>query len=551
MISHKRSKQVLWITIICGFFGFAFSASAAEMYVDAAAADGGNGTDVAPYNTLNRALLDIVPGEANTIHATGVFHEYVKVGPEYGGTSEETRTTLQAWQGRGRPVNDARGSDIPGDIIDLTGAYITLRGFEVIGAKQAANIWSGEGAHHVIVEDNISHGAYGDNSKGICFRNSRDAIIRNNTTYNNEYVGIYIPGQGSVNVEVYNNTSYENGRFGIHGKEWADNLHIHHNTVYSNGYMGDLQSISGIGYASSSPRMASGIVIEDNTIRDEQIGVYIERGNDLRISNNVIDTGTSSGVEMRYSEYVTVEENDIQGFAFAGVSSEWGENIRIEHNILRGNGMSVRSLSSSYVYLTRNELLESSQAGVSVNDGTNVALENNIIAGGPAAAVMMTNVELSQILHNTIVNNKTGLFFTSPLKPQSTATVFNNIFHDLTNIYVFGESNTDGVRLGHNAYSSYTKYAVVQGVPRTRNGFCLKDGKDCTSLDIRNPRFVNESTGDFHLRWDSPLIGQGDTTKATLVDIDGEDRLGDGRVDIGADEVRRFLPTPGISDFQR
>ncbi len=540
MKTNRKGQRILWIAAIVGFFAFALPASAAEIYVDASAADGGDGTEASPYNTLNRALLDIIPGEANTIHATGVFHEYVKVGPEYGGTSEETRTTLQRWDGRDQPVNDARGTAIPGDIFDLTGAYITLRGFEVIGANQAANIWSGDGAHHVIVEDNFSHGAYGNNSKGVCYRNSRDGIIRNNITTNNDYVGIYVPGQGSVNVEVYNNISYENGRYGIRGVEGSDNLYIHHNTVYNNGYIDDSPDISGISYTSSQPALASGVVIEENIVENEKIGIHVERGNDLRISNNRIVTGERSGVNIRNSEFVTVENNTIEGFAFSGINIESSHDLQIEKNVLRENSVNVRSFSNVGVLLTRNELLDNAQTNVSMNGGTRVALENNILAGNGGTAIWMMNVEQSRILHNTIVNHTYGISFSSPGQPSFHARVFNNLFHNLKTVYIYKESNTDGIRLGNNAYSSVVNYASVQSMPRTRMNFCWAEGKDCTSLEIQDPRFVDEAAGDFHLQWNSSLIGKGDPTHATLVDIDGDDRLSDGTVDIGADEAQRL-----------
>jgi len=55
-----------------------------------------------------------------------------------------------------------------------------------------------------------------------------------------------------------------------------------------------------------------------------------------------------------------------------------------------------------------------------------------------------------------------------------------------------------------------------------------------------DPLFVNEGARDYHLSGSSPCIDTGDPggTYTGQTDIDGEDRVMDDRVDVGADEVR-------------
>jgi choice-of-anchor C domain-containing protein len=79
----------------------------------------------------------------------------------------------------------------------------------------------------------------------------------------------------------------------------------------------------------------------------------------------------------------------------------------------------------------------------------------------------------------------------------------------------------------NSGYSIAVAYSVVRG------GW---PGEGVLKLD---PLFVNANSGDFHLSPDSPSINAGDPKYDghDEIDIDGEPRVMQGRIDIGADEV--------------
>ncbi|HLH56203.1 MAG TPA: immunoglobulin domain-containing protein [Verrucomicrobiae bacterium] len=59
------------------------------------------------------------------------------------------------------------------------------------------------------------------------------------------------------------------------------------------------------------------------------------------------------------------------------------------------------------------------------------------------------------------------------------------------------------------------------------------------------PLFVDEANGDFHLQPNSPCINSGDNNSvATSIDLDGNPRVVNGIVDMGADEYQGALPMP-------
>jgi len=78
-----------------------------------------------------------------------------------------------------------------------------------------------------------------------------------------------------------------------------------------------------------------------------------------------------------------------------------------------------------------------------------------------------------------------------------------------------------------------------------------------------DPRFLNPSTGDFHLQTNSPCINAGNNSAvASATDLDGNPRIVGGTVDLGAYEFQTpaslisyawlewyGLPTDGSADF--
>jgi hypothetical protein len=61
------------------------------------------------------------------------------------------------------------------------------------------------------------------------------------------------------------------------------------------------------------------------------------------------------------------------------------------------------------------------------------------------------------------------------------------------------------------------------------------------------PLFVNQQSLDYHLTWNSPCKDAGDSSTPNLPeeDIEGDPRVADGKVDMGADEFFRHLYQTG------
>jgi len=179
-------------------------------------------------------------------------------------------------------------------------------------------------------------------------------------------------------------------------------------------------------------------------------------------------------------------------------------SVRIEANVIRENHATGRG---GGVFASRSRV-------VSVN---NVVADNRARTGG---GLYVEGGSL-EALHNTIIGNTatTGGGFVSR---EATVEVVNAILWNNTAVTA-PEIQARGrePRIAHS---------IVQGNWR---GEAVLD---------RDPGLVADG-GDFHLTFGSPARGRGLVVRerACRLDIDGNDRFGDGRVDLGADEFAPHL----------
>lgn len=95
------------------------------------------------------------------------------------------------------------------------------------------------------------------------------------------------------------------------------------------------------------------------------------------------------------------------------------------------------------------------------------------------------------------------------------------------NLYYAAGGGSNGTWIWKNV--TYTTFAAYQS----------GSGNDATGLIGLDPLLVNPTAGDLHLNTGSPAINAGENLPSTqmgTLDIDGNARIINGTVDIGADE---------------
>ena len=164
----------------------------------------------------------------------------------------------------------------------------------------------------------------------------------------------------------------------------------------------------------------------------------------------------------------------------------------IENNIIAGNRCIYLYGSGGFQGVIRNNILTSSGGD---NTGSGI--------------IYAAHASVPSVYNNIIINLNCGLslWFDTKLEQRIARVYYNNVYN-----------NTENYRIGS---------------PSTPLDLTGVNGN--MSID---PLFVDAANGDFHLRPMSPCINAGDPegNYDGIIDIDGEPRVIEGRVDIGADE---------------
>lgn len=445
--------------------------------------------------------------------------------------------------------------------VSLSGSWADVRNNVVPSNDTGIQLSSSCG----IVEGNTVNGSGSD---GINTRNgssiSQPILIQSNTVSSSSSHGISTTGNplitenlvsgnaaGGISCslgspEVTANTASGNGGYGIMGSDGEPT--ISGNTVMVNSGYG-IKSAPG---ASASPTIDANIVWENSNS-----GIQVTNGNP-RISNNDIqgNLGTmGSGISVSGGAPV-IEKNLIATNGTAqgggGIYAN-GASATIINNVIRDNdGYGIHAITA----------LASGNANlISGNNGPGIWLEsfaptarptigNNTITSNLSSGLRIGGgapmIANNMIVRNASPDNGGGIWLSG-----ASADIINDTLVDNAaalqggGLYIQGGSS----RLGNTivAFNS-SGVALVSG----SLSVSFKDTFGNASSDYLgmpdpthasgnigvDPLLVNRATGNYHLRTGSPLINSGSNALVLpgWSDIDGDLRILDGIVDIGADE---------------
>ena len=256
-------------------------------------------------------------------------------------------------------------------------------------------------------------------------------------------------------------------------------------------------TVSGSGFHGVSVSEAD-LTVESSVVTgSENSGVYVSEGNLLMEGSTVSESGTH-GVESAEVDAVirnsTASDNGGKGILF------YDGSLTLERSTVKVN------LSG----------------GVDASTAT-VVMWNNIIAvngSGSASGggVALGGIQSLDFWHNTVANNYNNNG-PSEVLCWETLTLHNSIFAGPQDL------------LSAECQPEYS-YIENGGGGGAKPG-CIVSGEEVY--------FVDEAGHDFHLTGQSPCIDQGTSTgmpAGLTVDIDGENRVQGGGVDMGADEAQ-------------
>ncbi|MFO0899051.1 MAG: right-handed parallel beta-helix repeat-containing protein [Pirellulales bacterium] len=231
-------------------------------YVAPGGSDAASGATDAPWQTLQHAADLVVPGDV-VIARTG---HYAGFDLDRDGTAAARIT----FRGEGQPVIDRPNARTP-DGINLEGAdYITIEGFKVVGQPRA-------GIRSVVNENvEILNNVTDQNGRWGIFTGFSDDLLIEGNVCTNSFLehGIYVSNSGDRPV-IRGNTVYGNHANGIH--------------------MNGDESQGGDG-------VISGALVENNLIYDNGSGggsaINADGVQNSRIQNNLIYDNHASGISL-------------------------------------------------------------------------------------------------------------------------------------------------------------------------------------------------------------------------------------------------------------
>ncbi len=490
---------------MCQAFGQANSA----FYVSTTGNDSNPGTQTAPWRTVQHAADTARAGSTVSVHG-GIYEELVSI--NVSGNANDGFITFKSYPGETAVLDAAHFTPAArqGILTIHNQSYVRIEGLEIRNFHTAEHRLaplgidvSGSGSHIELLKNNVHHieqtfpGRDAPGSGGNGF-----GIAVYGTDAKTPITDLVIDGN-----EVHHLKTGSSESLVVNGN--VTNFRITHNVVHDNNNIG----IDVIGFERTAPDPA------------------VDQARDGVVSGNLVYNITSKG----NPAYGNDESSD-------GIYVDGGTRILIEQNIIHNVDFGIelasehRDRATSYITARNNLIYHCHTAGVSI--------------GGYAPE--RGHTEHSIVINNTLYQDDTSATGSGEFQMQwnMTDNIFaNNIVYAGSNC-LFSLTRTQvekdhvPVTIDHNLYycasgPQASKWAEASTAVTGFDKYVESTGNDRHSHFLE-PRFVDPTKGDFHLRSDSPALAAG-TTEGMPVgefDLDGTPRVKSGKIDIGCYQLQ-------------
>ncbi len=444
---------------------FAQIAPTFVFHVAITGSDANPGTASQPFRTINRAVQSLGAGQAAFVHA-GTYDEHVAITGRDG--TATAPIALVGAPGEARPV--VRGSQNTA-VIRLTRAYWRVEGLEVDGNGVQGNGIRVEGAHHVMVRNNVVRDGSGPSAIPV-YNGAHDVGIVGNKISNYKW---YVSGA-------------RRDSHGIHILPDATRVLVQGNE--STGNSGDGLQCTGVaeaGYGTANP---TDVVIEDNRFHHN-----LENAVDIKSCSRItVRGGAADG-----SKFYGHRPADDTGSSCAGAAVVVHYNasqILIERNRLWDNGMGITVgrddtlvtdvVIRHNVFFANTTALNGCGDGVRIAHARNVEISNNTFDGMPRSGI-----RVGADAYNT---------------NSESVTVFNNIVRNTANALDVWLPQAPGFRSDRNVFFNTASTATVRktGSSSTLAAWRSASGQDLTS-QVADPLFAADPrAADYYTAPGSP-----------------------------------------------
>lgn len=248
------------------------------------------------------------------------------------------------------------------------------------------------------------------------------------------------------------------------------------------------------------------------------------------ISNNTATYG--GGIDCREYSHPNITKCVIRGntsttggYGGGGIFCNWGCDPKISNCVITSNSAAYRGGGIYFRHFCHLKLINCEIS------------KNTAYDGGGICHAMFDRLEIINctIAENIASNNGGGLYldYVGPPITISNSNLWGNT------------ASNSGNQIFKEGYRIPTfSFCDIEGCGGSGGGWDSALGNDGgNNIDI-DPRFVDSGAGDYHLIPNSPCNNAGDPSGsyAGQTDIDGEPRVMNGRIDIGADECSEPPP---------
>jgi parallel beta-helix repeat protein len=417
-------------------------------------------------------------------------------------------------------------------------------------------------ARAVLVEQNTVTGTTANTGRGIVVTvgSGSSVSIANNKVSGNFFysptysygVGVYVSGGSTVTLSgnTISGNSSSSGNYSSGGGVYVSGGSTV--TLSGNTISGNSSGRGGGVYVSGG----STVTLNGNTIRGnsstEGGGVYVLGGSTATLSGNTISGNSSTegvGVYMVGGSTVTLSGNTISGNTSSGGGVYVSQSATSATLTLSTNTISGNSSRGAYV-------LQSHASSSMSLDGNRVS--GNTSLNGPGGGFYLDGYTI-KVRNNVVVKNgsrtSTGDGAGIWVKPRTRLDLVNNTITENDAVARGGGLRVvlDGVTEIVNAYNNviFGNTAASDGDDvcisgtGSRKEFVNNNASGLSgiwdlftgNMDLA-PAFADAANGDYHLTAGSPCVNAGTNGAPQLpaTDLDGDPRIADGRVDMGAYE---------------
>jgi parallel beta-helix repeat protein len=224
-------------------------------------------------------------------------------------------------------------------------------------------------------------------------------------------------------------------------------------------------------------------------------GVLVSSGADSNEFIN-LDVHHNGTTDFHHGFYVASQRNLIEGSTIhansgTGIQLYYSDGVSVHDNVVRGN------------WVVSNASAGARGAGVSVSRGARNRIYNNVIVGNVVGIFVDYSVTDTDVYNNTLYANEDyGLYVGT-----------GSVGADIRNNIVYASTGPNYANAGSGTAQSNNLFGV-------------------------DPRFMDPTRSDYHLRADSPAVDAGMTLNLVTTDLDGVSRPQHNLSDIGAFELR-------------